>query len=295
MNINFNHPITGEKCEISVVLSVPCETVKMKLESIIDTFPVEKQAALGKPIINMVNSAMKNNAVSGVVYSDDIFRALAERVTYGAYTIKAMETGTGYELNSVSMVDKEVSVFSKTENKTVKERRKAFVTYADCVKFVKALNRENKKNGIDAFAMSGDFTASEMRKIRYFIPCVNGRLSDDDRAKLAERGTEYACFLADRFSNDGRKARVQTFYDIFNRHTGKAVKAIARVENNVVDECKSYNSMYKLDKDGSEFAYISALFNEWLNSELATATSYKAKAPEFDSKKKKVKASETKA
>ena len=289
MKINYINPITNEKHEITVALSVPCESVKIALESILDGLPVENQAELGKPLINAVNKAMKSNAIEGVVYAENVFATLANRVTYGAYSIKTMETGTGYELNSVSMVDKEVSVFSKSENKTVKERRKAFVTYADCVKFVKALNRENKKNGIDLFAMAGDFTPSEMRKIRYFILCANGRLSDEDREKLVARGEEYAVFLEDKDSNNGKKARVQVFYDIFNGHTGKAVKAIAHVENNVVKECTGYNSMYKLDKDGNESAYISALFNEWVNSELVTATKYKAKKPELDMKKKKKK------
>lgn len=287
MNINFINPITNEKCEISVSMSVPYAPLTVALENIIDSFPASNQAEFGKTLVSMVNKAMRENAVADVVNSDNIFCALAERVTYGAYTIKPGENGTGYALGNVSAVDKEVSVFSKSENKTVKERRKAFVTYADCVKYVKALNRENKKNGLDLFAMSGDFTASEMRKIRYFILCANGRLSDKDKENLVNRGEEYACFLEEKDSNNGKKARVQVFYDIFNRHTGKAVKAIAPVENNVVKECTSYNSMYKLDKDSNETAYISALFNEWLNSEMVTATSYKAKKPEFVGKKKK--------
>ena len=284
--INYKNPITEEKHEIMVAMAVPYAKLSTTLENIIDTFPAESQAELGKALVNTVNKAMKNNAIFDVVYAENIFVALANRVTYGAYTIKPGDNGTGYVLGSVSMVDKEVSVFNKAENKTVKERRKAFVTYADCVKFVKVLNRENKKNDAELFAMAGDFTASEMRKIRYFILCANGRLSNKDKENLVARGEEYACFLEDKDSNNGKKARVQIFYDIFNKHTEKSVKAIAPVENNVVKECTSYNSMYKLDKDSNETAYINALFNEWLNSEMVTATSYKAKKPEFVGKKK---------
>lgn len=298
MVINYKNPITEEKHEINVALSIPCATLSATLESIIDTFPAESQAELGKALVNSVNKCMKTNAIIDVVYTENIFVALAKRVTYGAYTIKPGENGTGYALGNVSAVDKEVSVFNKAENKTVKERRKAFVTYADCAKYVKTINRENKKNGANLFVMAGDFTASEMRKIRYFILCANGRLSDKDKENLVARGEEYAVFLEDKDSNNGKKARVQVFYDVFNKHTGKAIKAVAPIESNVVKECTSYNSMYKLDKDSNETAYISAFFNEWLNSEMVTATSYKAKKPEFIGKKKKTeeaKAEEVKA
>ncbi len=288
MKITINNPITNEKHEITVATAVPNPALKLAIENIIDKFPKNVQVELGRGIVNTVNRAMKNNAVESVVYSDNIFVALAKRVTYGRYTIKIDESGVGYSLDSSTTVDKEVKIYDVAEKKTVKTVRHAFVTYADCVKLLRAINNEHKKNNIATIAMNGDFDADEMRKIRYFILCANGRLTDENRATLAERGADYAPFLEDKDSNNGKKNRAQIFYDIFNAHTGKSVKAIHHIENNVVKECSSYNTMYKLDKDSSESVYISALFNEWLNSELVTATAYLAQAPEKKAKAKKV-------
>ncbi len=294
MKVMFKNPVTAEKHEITVALSVPCATVTVAVENIIDTFPAEVQAEHGRTLLALVNKAMKHNAVSSVVYAENLFAALANRVTYGKYTIKPGENGTGYALGNTSTVDKEVKIFNAKEKKTEKVRRVAFVTYADCVQFVKALNTENKKNNAPLFSMPGDFTPAEMRKIRYFIKCANGRLDEKDRENLIARGEEYSAFLEDKDSANGKKARVQIFYDIFNRHTGRNIRGIHHVENNVVKAMTSYDTMYKVDKDSAETAYISALFNEWLNSELVTATAYRAKNPESVGKKKKKNKDESK-
>ena len=287
MNIIITNPVTNEKHKITVALSVPCASVKMAIESIIDTFPADVQAEYGRNIIAAINRTMKNNAIADVVFSKNIFAALAQRVTYGKYAIHPGESGTGYTLDSFDIADKIVKVINPKTGKKEDERRKAFVTYADCVRYVKAMNTENKKNGAALYTIPGDFGADAMRKIRYFILAANGRLTEENKAMLTERGADYAPFLEDKDSNNGKKARVQVFYDIFNAATGKNVKAIHHVENNVVKECTTYNSMYKLDKDSNETAYISALFNEWLNSEMVTATAYRAKKPEAAKKGKK--------
>lgn len=292
MKFNYVNPVTNEKREVSVTDKIPYTALTVVLENIIDSFPVEKQAEHGRQLVAIINHALKFNAVAEVAQSANIFAKLAERVTYGKYTIKANEDGTGYALGSMSKVDKEVTV-KNADGKSVKERRFAFVTYADCVKFVKGINAENKKNGADLFSMSGDFTADEMRKLRYFIKSANGRLTDAERDILAERGESYAPFLMDKDSANGKKSRVQVFYDIFNGRAGKSVNAIHHIETNVLKECNTYNSMYKLDKDANESLYITALFNEWLNSEMVMATAYRAKNPEKPIKKAKKKSVES--
>jgi hypothetical protein len=285
MLVKFVNSITAKEYEINVVMSAPYPALTVAIENIVDGFPAEVQAEHGRVLISAINSAMKNNAVRDVVNSADIFVAMAERVTFGKYTIKPGENGTGYALGSSTTADKEVKVYNTTAKKSEKVRRPAFVTYDDCTRYAKALNRERKKANADLFILPGDFSASEMRKLRYFIRSAENRLSEKDVENLSARGAEYAPFSAG-MSNEAKKSRVSVFYDIFNARTGKAVKPVHHVENNVVKECTSYNSMYKLDASANESKYISALFNEWLNSELVTATAYRAKAPETVGKKK---------
>ena len=285
MKINYVNPVTNEKREISVTDKVPYTALSVVLENIVDSFPVEKQCEYGRALLSVVNSALKQNAVAEVANSDNIFAKMAERVTYGKYTINPNEDGTGYEMGNMSKVDKHVSVKNE-DGKSVKDRRFAFVTYADCVRYARAVNIANKKDGLGEFVMRGNFNADEMRKLRYFIKSANGRLTEKEREILAERGESYAPFLMDKDSANGKKARVQVFYDIFNGRAGKSVNAIHHIENNVLKECNSYSSMYKLDKDASESVYITALFNEWLNSEMVMATAYRAKNPEKPIRKK---------
>lgn len=292
MLVNFVNSITSEKHEFDVRVSIPCAELTVIIEDIIDTFPAEVQAEHGRKLVNMVNNAMKYNAVNNVVFTTDVFVAMARRVTYGKYTVESGENG-GYALGSATVTDKEVKVFNAKENKTEKVRRPAFVTYADCVKNVKTRNAEYKKDGSDyTMTIPGDFNADEMRKLRYFILASDNRMSEKDVENCkarAEKDGAYNAFLMGN-SNEAKKARVKIFYDIFNAKTGKSVPAIHHVENNVVRECTSYNSMYKVEASANEARYISALFNEWLNSELVTAKNHRAKAPEAIGKKKKKKA-----
>jgi hypothetical protein len=293
MLVKFVNPITSEKHEINVEMSIPCVELTIAIENIIDTFPAEVQAEHGRKLASMVNNALKMNAVYNVVHADDIIVAMSKRVTYGKYTIEPGENG-GYALGSATIADKEVKVFNAKENKTEKVRRPAFVTFVDCVKLAKAINAENKKNNADTFVMGGDFNADEMRKLRYFILASDNRMSEKDVENCkarAEKDSAYNAFLMGN-SNEAKKARVKIFYDIFNARTGKSVPAIHHVENNVVRECTSYNSMYKVEASANEARYISALFNEWLNSELVTAKNHRAKAPETIGKKKKKKNAE---
>jgi hypothetical protein len=288
MLVKFVNPVTLEKHEINVAMSIPCTALTIALETIIDSFPAEVQAEHGRKLVSLVNNALKHNAVDNVVHADDIIVAMSKRVTYGKYTIEAGENG-GYALGSATIADKEVKVYNVEAKKTEKVRRPAFVTYADCVKFAKAINAENKKNNVELFTMGGDFNADEMRKLRYFILASDNRMSEKDVENCkarAEKDSAYNAFLMGN-SNEAKKARVKIFYDIFNARTGKSVPAIHHVENNVVRECTSYNSMYKVEASANESRYISALFNEWLNSELVTAKAHRAKAPEAIGKKKK--------
>ena len=289
MKVKFTHPVDKKEYEFTVALSVPHTVVTVYLENILDSLPVEYRFTVGKDIVNEVNKCMKNIAVESVVYSGNVFVAMAERVTYGAYSLGKEEDGVTYTLGNTNIVSKKVDVFSKKEGKFVQEARPAFVTYSDVVKFVKAYNKLAKAEGRTALLIDGNFTDEEMRKLRYFIKSANGTLSEAEVDTLkyrAEHDKSYEAFLMDKNSSDGKKARVQVFYDIFNRHTGKAVKAIQFVENDVLKECTTFNSMYKIDKNGNEVAYITALFNNWLNSELVTSVQHRAKAPETGKGKK---------
>ena len=288
----YNNPVTNEAVELSVNLAKPYAGLRVTVENIIDSFPVDKQAELGAELVSIVNSMLKAVAVENVVFSANIWEAMGEHVTYGAYTIKAGENGNGYALGSVSAVSRIVKYKDNGEEKT--EARPAFVSYADCVKFVKAYNKEAKKAEKHTIALPHDIAsdADAMRKIRYFIRSVNGTMTAEDTETCRVRGGDYVVFT-EKNNADGRKHKAQAIYNIFNAITGKDVSAIGRIVNDVCLECNSAKSMYKVNTTGNETAYISALYNHYVNSDVIAIDKHKAKAPEKTSNKKNKEATAT--
>ena len=285
MKRTFINPVNGEKVEISVSMSAPYSALRVVIENIIDSFPSEKQAEHGSALVSLVNDMMKTIAIESVIYSGNIWNAMLKKVTYGAYSIKAGENGNGYALNSVATVSRVVKY--KKDGEEITENRPAFVTYADCVKYMRVYNKEAKKAERMTIALPHDISADAdaMRHIRYFIRSVNGIMSEDDAEACRVRGGEYLVWN-ERNNADGRKNKAQTIYNIFNAITGENVQAIGRVVNDVMAECNSAKSMYKVATTGGEVAYITALFNQYVNSNVHAVDRHRAKAPEKSSKKK---------
>ena len=292
MKRTFVNPVNGEKVDVSVSMSVPYSALRVVLENIIDNFPSDKQAEHGSSLVSLVNDMMKTLAIESVVYSGNIWASMLNKVTYGAYSIKAGENGNGYALDSVTTVSRVVKY--KMDGEEVTENRPAFVTYADCVKYMRAYNKMAKKEERMTIALPHDIStdADTMRHIRYFIRSVNGIMSTDDVDACNVRGGDYAVWN-ERNNADGRKHKAQIIYDIFNKLTGGDVQAIGRVVNDVMAECNSAKSMYKVATTGGEVAYITALFNQYVNSNLVAVDRHRAKAPEKNSKKKTEKAEAT--
>lgn len=289
MKRTFVNPMNGEKHEISVSLCKPYPALRVVLENIIDSFPAELQAEHGSALVSLVNDAMRTIAIESVVYSKNIWVAMLEKVTYGAYSIKAGENGNGYALDSTTTVSRVVKY--KVDGNEISENRPAFVTYADCVKYMRAYNKQAKKAEAMQIALPHDISADAdaMRMVRYFIRSVNGIMSAEDTESCNVRGGAYAVWN-ERNNADGRKHKVQAIYDIFNSITGGNVQAIGRIANDVMTECNSAKSMYKVATTGGEIAYISALYNQYINSGVVAVDRHKAKAPEKTSKKNTKKA-----
>lgn len=285
MKMNYINPITNEHVELSTEMVVPYAGMRVVMENIIDSFPVDKQAELGAELVAMVNKMFKTNAIKNAVYSNNVWVAMGEKITYGKYTIVSGENGRGYALNSVSVVTR--SVKYKVDGVETVENRPAFVTYADCVKYVKAYNKEAKKAEKHCIALPHDINADAdaMRMVRYCIRSINGTMDNADVEACRVRGGKYLVWL-EKNNADGRKHKAQAIYDIFNAITGKEVVAIGRVINDVCLECNTSKSMYKVNTTGNEIAYITAFYNQYINSELVAIDRHKAKAPEKNSKKK---------
>ena len=284
MKRTFVNPMNGESMEVSVSLAKPYSALRVAIENIIDNFPSDKQAEHGSALVSLVNDCMKTIAIESVVYSGNIWKTMFNKVTYGAYSIKAGENGNGYALDSVTTVSRIVKY--KVNGEEVTENRPAFVTYADCVKYMRAYNKSAKKEERMQIALPHDIgaDADAMRHIRYFIRSVNGIMSEDDAEACNVRGGDYAVWN-ERNNADGRKHKAQIIYNIFNAITGEEVQAIGRVVNDVCQECNSAKSMYKVATTGSEVAYITALFNQYINSNVAAVDKHKSKAPEKNNKK----------
>lgn len=284
MKRTFVNPMNGEKLEISVSLCKPYPALRVAMENIIDSFPAELQAEHGSALVSLVNDSMRAIAIESVVNSGNIWTAMLEKVTYGAYSIKAGENGNGYALDSVTTVSRVVKY--KVDGQEVTENRPAFVSYADCVKYMRAYNKQAKKDGRTQLALPHDINADadSMRMVRYFIRSVNGTMSTEDAESCRVRGGAYAVWN-ERNNADGRKHKAQAIYDIFNNITGREVQAIGRVVNDVMTECNSAKSMFKVATTGGEVAYITALWNQYINSDIVAIDRHKAKAPEKASKK----------
>jgi hypothetical protein len=285
----FVNPVNGEKVEISVSLCKPYPALRVAMENIIDSFPAELQAEHGSALVSLVNDTMRAIAIESVVNSGNIWNAMLEKVTYGAYSIKAGESGNGYALDSTTSVSRVVKY--KVDGQEVAENRPAFVSYADCVKYMRAYNKLAKKEERTQIALPHDIAkdADAMRMVRYFIRSVNGIMTAEDADACRVRGGAYAVWN-ERNNADGRKHKAQAIYNLFNAITGRNVQAIGRVVNDVMQECNSAKSMFKVATTGGEVAYITALFNQYINSDVVAVDKHKAKAPEKASKKNTQKA-----
>lgn len=284
MKRTFVNPMNGEKVEISVSLAKPYPALRVAMETIIDSFPAEKQAEYGSALVSLVNDMMKTVAIESVVYSKNIWVTMFDKVTYGAYSISTNESGNGYALDSTSHVARKVKY--KVDGEEKEEFRHAFVSYADCVKYKRAYNKEAKKAEKMQIALPHDIDADAeaMRHIRYFIRSVNGIMSPEDVESCNVRGGDYLVWN-ERNNADGRKHKAQKIYNIFNALTGNDVQAIGRVVNDVMTECNSAKSMFKIATTGGEVAYITALYNQYINSNVVAVDRHHAKAPEKNSKK----------
>ena len=288
----FVNPMNGEKVEISVAMCKPYPALRVAIENVIDSFPTDKQAEYGASLVSLVNDMMKTIAIESVVYSGNIWVTMFDKVTFGAYSIKAGENGNGYALDSTTSVSRIVKY--KVNGEEVSENRVAFVSYSDCVKYMRAYNKDAKKAEKMTIALPHDISADAdaMRHIRYFIRSVNGIMTAEDIESCNVRGGAYSVWN-ERNNADGRKHKAQAIYNLFNAITGKEVQAIGRVVNDVMAECNSAKSMYKVATTGGEVAYITALFNQYINSDVVAVDRHKAKAPEKSSKKNTKKAEES--
>lgn len=282
----------NKSVDIDINTKTPVIELTAQLSNIFDEFPVDTVIDEGQKILAKVNKALLNNAIDEVIFTDNIFKTMYNKITYGKYTIKYNEDKTGYLLSSVNIVSKAIPTDKKNEDgKTIKENRPDFIDYVKVCKRYSQLKSEYKKQDLKLDALKGDFKPLEKMLISVFINNVLDRpLTDLQVAKLNAKGDEFKRFTEK--SNNAKLDQLNYIYDIFNKHTGNNTKAINKVIGNIYDEMKNFSSKYMLSTVENETTVISIIFNHYVNSSMITYEKYKAQ--KIDNLIKEPKAKKTK-
>lgn len=277
MNANFK-TTNNHKFSIEVVDHLPdIGTMSDIIADIEDGVALEELSTrdeLLSTVVSAVNRMFKEVAVNAVMLSGDVIRSLCSGVTYAK--IYASKDGDSVTLNG-GIAERKVKV--GTIDKTpIFENRPDYVQYTDVIRAFNAYNKQLKKEGYkEGYTLKGGINARQFDLLTVFCHNLSGKLSDKDVRTLEKLGETFATFAES--SNTKRLESVQFFYDLFNSHTGKNLKAIGFIVNELKNDKRlaTFDSQHYISTVPGEYTLLSVLISHYINTGKKVLEKSKAK------------------